>query len=259
MIGGRLWLLLAGAASLAGTGVLGSGPTLPGSCNPGDTFIKTAATTGLYFCDSSGAWQAVGSGGAGGLPTGAVVLITSGACPTGFTEATDLNGVMIRGTLAANGDVGTTGGSDSITPAGTNSAPTFAGNALAAHSHTAGTYGADAASGGTPAGTIAWPAGVPTQAAHTHDSHTSAAAGSGGAQKFNGPTTHSSVAPAISWPVGVPTFAGSALANHTHTVSGTSQAVGAGTPAGTVTTPAFTGTAFDNRPAFLRVIFCRKT
>lgn len=62
--------------------------------------------------------------------------------------------------------------------------------------------------------TIAWPAGVPTNAAHTHDAHTTAATGSSGASRLSGPTTHSSIAPVISWPVGVPTNSGGAVDAH---------------------------------------------
>jgi len=53
------------------------------------------------------------------LPRGAIILMQE-ACPAGFTELSALNGKMPLGTLVANGDVGTTGGSSSITPTGTN-------------------------------------------------------------------------------------------------------------------------------------------
>src|SRR5258707_1120926 len=52
------------------------------------------------------------------LPSGMIVMILSGTCPVGFTEATALNGKMLRGTLASNGDVGTAGGNATITPLG---------------------------------------------------------------------------------------------------------------------------------------------
>jgi hypothetical protein len=117
-----------------------------------------------------------------------------------------------------------------VDPGGTGGAAT--------HSHGVGTLADTAASAGTPAGTIAWPAGVPTTA----------------------------------WPANVPTFTGSALGTHTHgtgtyavaahtggtsgsgtgttftrfansgdkshTLSGSSAAVSAGTPAGTIAWPA---------------------
>ena len=88
-------------------------------------------------------------------------------------------------------------------------------------------------------GTIAWPAGVPT----------SAATGAGSSHNHT-----------ISWPAGVPTntaptftgqsstvgaqtFTGSALGTHTHTITGSTEAVTAGTPAGTNSAPAYTGNA----------------
>jgi hypothetical protein len=96
---------------------------------------------------------------------------------------------------------------------------------------------------------IAWPAGVPTNGA----------TGAGSAH------THT-----ISWPAGVPTASGGAVdahavtqpANHTFT-----QPTFAGTPATlthsvtqpTISQPTFAGNSQENRPAFVRVIFCRKT
>lgn len=53
---------------------------------------------------------------ANSIPTGMIMFTVSGACPAGFTEATALNGKTIIGTVTANMDVGTTGGSDAITP-----------------------------------------------------------------------------------------------------------------------------------------------
>jgi hypothetical protein len=48
------------------------------------------------------------------------------------------------------------------------------------------------------------------------------------------------------------------MAAHDHTLSGSSESVSAGTPSGTNAKPIFTGTQFDNRPAFVKVIFCKK-
>lgn len=63
----------------------------------------------------------------GGMPSGAIVMVNSGSCPSGYTEESSFSGLYALGTTTANGDVGTTGGSSSYTPAGTNSAPTFTG------------------------------------------------------------------------------------------------------------------------------------
>ena len=69
-----------------------------------------------------------------GIPSGIIVFIDSGSCPSGFTEVAGLNGVYILGTLAANNDAGGTGGSNSYTPAGSLTAPTV--NSLTAAAQT---------------------------------------------------------------------------------------------------------------------------
>src|SRR5258708_4660570 len=78
-------------------------------------------------------------------PTGILMVVISGSCPTGWAEVSALNGKFLQGTLAANGDVGTTGGNATITPAGAVSAPTFTGTSSQVTS---------AVSAGTPAGTV---------------------------------------------------------------------------------------------------------
>lgn len=54
----------------------------------------------------------------GGLPAGGVVLVVSGTCAAtlgaGWAEETTLAGRFVLGTLAANSDIGATGGQDSI-------------------------------------------------------------------------------------------------------------------------------------------------
>lgn len=73
----------------------------------------------VVSCTGSEYVKGDGSCGAGGqsagLPSGLIVLILSGTCPTGFTQETALNGKFTLGTVAANADIGTTGGSDTIT------------------------------------------------------------------------------------------------------------------------------------------------
>ncbi len=279
----------------------------------------TAVSTAAYSVSS------------GGIPTGGIIISLS-ACATGYAEVAALNGVTLIGTLAANGDVGTSGGSNTITPAGTVSQPTFSGNALAGHVHTftgsllathlhgVGTY-VNGTVNFTPTGTIAWPAGVPTftggagtvpaqtftgnsvtsslvsggtpagtisalttgadssttggvakaiaqtptftgSALATH-SHTTTATGTNSTASFTPTGT-------IAWPAGVPTLTGTQTAVPAETISGSSAAITAGTPAGTldsvsggtpagtVSQPTFTGSGFDNRSAFVKVIFCKK-
>lgn len=234
----------------------------------------------------------------GGVPAGLITMSLT-TCPSGWSEATELNGVMVRGTLAANGDVGTTGGSDSITPAGTINTQTFTGAGLGTHLHGVGTYANGNESAHTHGGpTVSWPVGVPTNAAEAVHTHTytevpnhvhpycSQTSTSGSISSYEHGTIDTSSAATecsmltnnpsggvasgttaagsshnhvISWPAGVPTNgATGAGAAHTHTPSGSSEAVSAGTPAGTIQQAALTGTAFDNRPAFLKVIFCKK-
>lgn len=232
------------------------------------------------------------------VSTGSIVMIISGTCGVGFTEVSSLSGRTLVGTVAANGDVGTTGGSDTITP-------TVATLTAAAQTFTGSSANTSAVSAGTPAGTngtvtgpaqvISWPAGVPTfagsaLATHQHELPmqivsniltrfiASATFGVGASRAAIGQiattanTTSAAVAlsqavsagtPAgtVAWPAGVPmnatstipaeTFTGSALGTHLHAV----------TAIGTNGTSAVTGTLnnFDNRSAFLKVIFCVKT
>lgn len=166
----------------------------------------------------------------GGVPTGAVVLIVTGTCSTtlgaGWAEETTLNGKFALGTLAASSDIGNTGGNDNITPAGTNSAPTFTGDALTSHTHT---Y-----------------TEVPNHV-HVQNVNTGTTGGSNGYGVDT--STNGSGATAIS-------TANPTGGVATGTTAGPSVTL---TPSGTVSTPAFTGTQFDNRSAFVKVIFCKKS
>ena len=145
----------------------------------------------------------------GSVPAGTIILSLT-ACSTGFSEVVALNGVTVIGTLAANANVGTTGGSDTLTAAGTVAAPTFTGSAATS----------TAVSGGTPAGTVAAPT-------FTGSAATSTAVSGGTPAGTNS----------------APTFTGSALGTHNHTISGSTAAITAGTPSGTVGAIAATATA----------------
>lgn len=248
----------------------GVGPTgAPGS--PGGTGLQglqgiqgPTGATGLQ--GGAGVTGATGATGPG-LTAGVIVLIVSGTCPAGFVEETTLGGRMVLGTLAANADVGGTGGADSITPAGTSSAPTFTGTANIVTSAT---------SAGTPAGTNSAPTFTGSAlATHAHElpfqiptttttrqiaiatfgtgtARAATAVSTTGTANVTSAAVALSEAKSAGTPAGsvsAPIFTGSALATHTHTL----------TPTGTTSAPTFTGTAFDNRSAFTRVIFCRKT
>lgn len=211
-------------------------------CSHENYNVVVANSTGsiLYICGPSNAWVDI-TPSSGGLPANLIVL-TLTTCPSGYSEATELNGITVIGTLAANKDVGTTGGLDNVTPAGTNTAvsagtpsgtnsiPTFTGNAstdVVNHVHTlatgTGTTGnfsqvigtVDTSSGGT--------GGTPTQTT----------LGTRSVATVNGVALYTPTGS-----VTAPTFTGSVLGTHNHT---------------------FTGTQFDNRSAFIRVIFCKKT
>jgi len=231
-------------------------------------------------------WECTTPGG-GGLPTGGIMLIDSGSCPGGYAEVPGLDANFIRGTVAANADVGTTGGADSGTPAGTNSTAAFtpAGTNSTAAFTPAGTNSTAAF---TPAGTIAWPAGVPTFAGtlstvvinHVHvqnvnsatagglngygvdtSTNTSTASGYSTANPTGGSANYTP-AGTNAWPAGVPTFAGTGGTVPAQTFTGTGGTVPAQTftgTGGTVPAQTFTGSSFDRKPAFTRLIFCKKT
>lgn len=150
------------------------------------------------------------------LPSGALILKISGTCPQGSTENTSLDGKTLVGTTVANGNVGTSAGSDTITPSGTIGALTFTGSALATHQHE-----------------------LPWQIATTTTIRQIAVATYG--------TGTSRAATAVS---------AAGTGNTTSAAVALSEAKSAGTPAGTINTPTFTGTQFDNRQAFTRVIIC---
>lgn len=167
---------------------------------------------------AAGKWKCQAAGGSGSLPAGAVVLIVSGSCPSGFAEETTLDGKTLFGTLAVHADIGGTGGADNITPGGT----------------------------------VAWPAGVPAFAGtastvvvnhvHVQTAHTAA----------TGPNVG----------YGVDASTNTAVTSGYSTANPTGGAASY-TPAGTISwpagVPAFSGTQFDNRSAFVKVIFCKKT
>lgn len=199
------------------------------------------------------------------IPTGLITMILSGTCPIGWTEATALNGKMLRGTLAANGDVGTAGGAATITPTGTVTQPTLTMNSyipagtVAAPTFTGSSVTTSAVSAGTPAGTNSTTTSGSTAISATATAAVAVTTGSGNSMATNAHThpTHTHTVPAE-------TFTGSAMATHTHTdtAAGTNSAPAftgsAATLTGTVSQPTFTGSAVDPSPSFTRVIFCSK-
>lgn len=182
--------------------------------------VWTVTTTSavLWVCNSNS--TAWINASVSSIPSGLITFVTSGTCPAGFTEVTALSGKTLFGTLAANGDVGGLGGSVTITPAGTNQSLTFTGSALATHAHE---LPFQKVAGGTGLLGMLAPSIFGTGTSRARESQSAA------------PTANTTSAAVL-----------------------LSQAISAGTPAGTINTPAFTGTQFDNRSAYIKVIFCRK-
>jgi hypothetical protein len=110
---------------------------------------------------------------------------------------------------------------------GTSRAATAVSTTGTANTTSAAVALSESKSAGTPSGTVAWPAGVPTFA------------GTQGAVP----------AASISWPVNVPAFTGSALGTHSHTL----------TPAGTVSQPTFTGDTQSVVQPYIVVWFWKRT
>lgn len=189
-----LLLLLAQALTWA------HGGTLPAACTPVDIFIKTSAPVSVNVCTSTNTWTELGSGGGSSVPAGSILLVASGTCPAGFVEETALDGRTLVGTTAAAGNVGTTGGSDTIT-------------SVLNHTHTVSI----------------------TDPGHTHVERilNSGTAGTVGVQGASA--------------------ASNANASNSPTASGTTGI------SATTANPAGGVASIDNRSAFTRVIFCRKT
>jgi hypothetical protein len=195
-------------------------------------------------------WKAPSSGSAS-LPSGMIVLIDSGSCPAGFTEDDALAGNYLLVTKTANADVGTTGGSNSYTPAGTNSTVSFT---------PAGTNGAVSFTPTGTNGTVSFtPAGSnsSTTVSATGTKFTTSGSGTAALTAFNG-TTISNGTNTLTIPA--ETFAGAAGTVPAESFTGTVGAVPAetftGTP-GTVPAETFTGVPATLAPVFRKVIACK--
>jgi hypothetical protein len=199
------------------------GATIPDSCitGIGSLFFLTS-TQQVHYCNAAGVWTPFSTGGAT-LPSGLIGFVISGTCPAGTTEVAALLGKTLVLTTAASGNVGTTGGLDTVTPTGTIAwpagVPVFTGSALVAHSHE-----------------------LPFQIASTtiFRQIASATFGTGTSRAATSTVTHT--------------------ANTTSAAVALTQSVTAGTPVGTIAwpggVPTFTGANLDNRSAFTRAIPC---
>lgn len=213
-----------------------------------------------------------------GVPTGCIVMWsgTLASVPSGWALCDGQNGTpdlrdrFIKG-WAAGVDPGGTGGSATHTPAGTVSQPTFTGSALGTHTHGTGTYAASAHSG----------TAVADHASHTHTytevpNHvhllTAFPTATGGSSGFTVDTSMSGTPANNSLNTANPTGGvatgttagpGATLTHSVtqpsaHTLSGSSEAVSAGTPAGSISTPTFTGTSANTEPAYFKLAFIIK-
>lgn len=228
---------------------------------------------GVSVADTGGKTQVSIPGGAGeAFPVGAVfisVVSTNPATLLGYgTWSAIAAGRVLVGLDAGDTDfdvVEETGGAKTVASAGSNSAPTFTGSALATHQHAA-------VSAGTPAGTNA------AEAAHTHtytqvpnhvhvqsvnsattgglngygvdtSTNTSTASGYSTANPTGGVATGTTAAGASHNHA----FTGSALATHQH------DAISAGTPAGSVSAPTFTGSATSVVQPYFVVYMWKRT
>src|SRR5579859_7061966 len=89
------------------------------------TFL--AAILATLLLQTPAVWNNLGKGPisqSGLVVSGMIAFIDTGSCPAGWTEETNA-GQYVLITQVANGDAGTTGGSTSYTPAGSNATVSF--------------------------------------------------------------------------------------------------------------------------------------
>lgn len=87
----------------------------PANPSAGVQRLYADINTHTVTCIQSDGSDCMPTSGGSGVPTNGIILTLQSACPTGFAEVAALSGAMPLGTVAANTDVGDTGGSDSIT------------------------------------------------------------------------------------------------------------------------------------------------
>lgn len=188
---------------------------------------------------------------------------------------------------------GETGGTKTVASAGSNSAPVFTGSALGTHSHGPGTLAPSAHAGTAVADHASHTHDYTQVVNHTHtvsvtdpghthggravNSGTAGTAGHQGASTNNNANTTTSATQSATTGitattanpgggVNLGTTGGpSATLSHSvtqpsaHTMSGSSEAVSGGTPAGSVSTPAFTGSPTSVVQPYLVVRFWQRT
>lgn len=215
-----------------------------GAC--GDVRLYTDAVTSTLWVCPVASWVQVGASEGGGVPAGSILIVDTGTCPATYSEVSALSGKTLVGTLAAGGNVGSTGGADNITPAGSVAAPVFTGTPFSGIiNHTHG---------------VTDPGHNHTQNAHTHiQLSQTATTGSVGSYEHGTADSSSAASDEITPDALTSATTATNIANTTGiSTQNPAGGVSSITPAGTNSAPGFTGTQFDNRSAFTRVIFCKK-
>lgn len=247
----------AAMAQLPGTAVI-TGSGVPNNCGASDIY----APGSIYIQSTNGhIWTCFGTtwtdNSLASVPSGLTAMVVSGSCPSGYVEVSGLDAAMPLGTLAAHGDIGTTGGANNVTP-------TVATLTAAAQAFTGSSATTSAVSAGTPAGTngtvtgpaqvVSWPVGVPAFSGtpgtvpaqtFTGSSATTSAVSAGTPAGTNGTVT--GPAQVISWPAGVPTNAAITAGTPAGTISALTTGADSSTTGGVAKaiaqTPTFTGSA----------------
>ena len=226
-------------------------------------WTEVAGLTGKTLIGTTNAAGDAGTTGGSDNITPTVNSLTAAAQTfSGSALGTHLHGTGTYDNAAVGaGTPSGTNSTSSVTPLGTNSTSAISGSTGAGSSHTHSFTG-DAV---TAASTAALPNLVTSSTAGSAVSPTTTATGTNTAEATHTHSGSSLTAAAQTFTgssstVGAQTFTGNALATHDHIISGSSEAIGAGTPAGTNATSAVTGTlnSFDNRSAWMKVIFCSK-
>lgn len=187
-------------------------------------------------------------------PIGSIFTTVDTSAPSdllgfGTWEAFGEGRVMV-GLKASDPDfdtAGETGGAKTSVSSGTVSQPTFTGNALGTHSHGVGTIATSAHAG----------TAVANHVNHTHPFTQSSNAGTPDLVAVD--VTGAGVAASGTTGNESPTLTHSVTQPDAHTLSGSTAAVSAGTPAGTVSQPNYTGAAQSIVQSYIVVYMWKRT
>lgn len=207
-------------AQLPNPGASSKGGVQSLTCSGTDK-LSAIGTDGVPVCDTDE------TGAGGGLPSGLIVLSIT-TCPSGFTEVSALSGKFVLGTTDAAGDVTDTGGSDTITD-------------VLDHTHTVD---------------VTDPGHTHTQDSHNHTQNAH------GHNFLPRSGTTGSVSSIVTGTLDTSSTISGNNQPHVQSATATNQAATAtnqsNTTGITATTanPASGVASLDNRPAYVKVIFC---